>query len=219
MSDQEYIIYGLLKNPQDAPQDWTTIPSHINYKVQIRRVHPKEDITSGQLGMTEYFKDYNPETSEFETLVLAAYFEWVRDVPTGRLVKRVSYRRWARRDGSLGPKVYDEPKIYATKQQSNRADTRRRKNIVSSLESQAEDFGVLPFVQTMFRNMSAELRSYEDLYDPKLITEIAALTSVWATTDVTVEPFKSMIPIPLPVGTQLKHLIAMTLDYDNKLGA
>ncbi len=203
MTDNEYLIYGLLKNPQDAPMNWSQLPAHINYKTQVKRLHGLEYLQKGELQKMEYYRDYNETTGEYEQLILAAYFEWIRD-ESGQLIKRPSFRRWVKFNGELGEPYYDEPKIY-NKQKAQIADARRRDNIIKHLTSQSEIFGVLTYVQTMFRTLDNELNAYEKTGDPKLLEKIQSYSGAWLNTDVS-----SVIP-DMPAGTTLRSVIISQL--------
>ena len=139
------------------------------------RLHQKLSIESGLLMSVEYYKDYDGET--YGDLIVKCTIVWNYE---GRLVSRIEKYEWAIKgeDLSFGPHVKETTKYY-NEEQAAVADSRRRENIITELTSLSQSFGVLSYVQTMFRALDNELNAYTKTGDPKIIEKIGAYSGKW----------------------------------------
>lgn len=169
-----YKIWGLAVSAKPAFSD----PSGLDYKTGLSiRLHPDLTMVKGELVKVEYYREYDGEN--FNDKILTVDIEWSRN-DSGKLVKRTETRKWALVSDSeqYGDHVKTTEKYY-TPQLAALADARRRKNIIDDLTSQAEAFGVLSYVQTMFRSLDNELNAYEKTGDTKLIEKIGSYSRQW----------------------------------------
>lgn len=134
-------------------------------------------MVKGELVKVEYFKDYDGET--YSDKILNVDIVWSRD-GSGELKKRTEIRKWViESDGDEYGDIVKTTEKYYDPQLASLADARRRKNIIDELTSQAKDFGVLSYVQTMFRGLDDELNAYEKTGDTKLIERIGSYSGQW----------------------------------------
>jgi hypothetical protein len=158
-------------------------PAGLNYKTGLKvRLHPKLTFEKGELVSCDYYLGY--DGAEYSNLIVSVAMQWVRN-DSGRLTQRVTTRKWTLETGEFGPDEKVTIKFYDAKKAAI-ADTRRRRNIIESMTAQSESFGVLPYVQTMFRSLDDELNAFEKTGDTKLIQKIAAYQpdAVWLAAEV-----------------------------------
>ncbi len=179
-----YKIWPLAVEPRPPFTD----PSGLDYKTNLsKRLHPAMTMVKGELVKVEYFRDYDGDA--YNNKILSVDIDWQRS-ESGRLVKRTETRQWVvdSEEVEFGSHVKTTEKHY-TPQLAALADARRRKNIVDDLTSQADAFGVLPYVQTMFRSLDNELNAYEKTGDKKIIEKINSYSGAWLDTPVPNEPY------------------------------
>ena len=172
----EYSILG-----QTLPDD----PRTLDYKTGLTtRLHPIMAFVKGELIQVKYFSDYDDESS----LILCVDIEWVRE--SGVLKQRVETRKYVLEGEGVeyGEAVKVSVKYYDTVT-SAKADVKRRSNIISDLTAKAGDFGVLSYVQTLFRSLDNELNAYVSTGDDSVLSKIENYTGKWLETPVPNTPF------------------------------
>lgn len=158
-----------LKSPFDSPFT-------LDYKTGLNvRLHPRFIIDSGELRRAEYYSSY--DGTDYNDIILEVDVVWNRN-EAGQLFERIETRRWYNTDDSIGDHVKVTKKYY-NKEMAAKADSRRRSNIVEHMTALADTFGVLAYVQTMFRDLDDSLTSYEKTGDVRIISEIETYEGVW----------------------------------------
>lgn len=153
-------------------------PRGVNYKTQLlTRLEPAYIIEKGYLVEVKYFADLDDP----ESLVLTVTFNYDEE-----LRQRVSVRKWMIESGEPGDHVKIGKKRYTSKQWA-KVQIRRRENIIEELTSQAEEFGILSYVQTLFRRLAPELNSYVTTGDPSIVEDISKYSGVWLESPSSVE--------------------------------
>ena len=185
MSD--YKIWKLT-NYEDQLRSTSDDPRQINYKTGLNtRLHPEYTFDKGELTQVKYFETYGDESS----LVLCVDITWERD-ETKNLTKRTETRKYViESEGEeieFGPLTKISEKFYDAVTGA-KADVRRRSNIVDNLIARAERFGVLSFVQTMFRSLDDDLNSYKATGDSTVLGDIDTYEGAWLETPVPDTPF------------------------------
>ena len=174
MEEQLYIIWLFTQLESLNEGD----PRTINYKTGLTiRLHPEYTFVKGELTQVKYFSEYQNEDS----LVVCVDIQWERNT-NGDLLKRIETRKYVIDSESddivFGDFVKISEKFYDTVTAA-KADTKRRQNIVNNLTAQAEQFGILPFVQTVWRNLDDELSAYIGTGDHSIISEITNYNGSW----------------------------------------
>ena len=199
----EYKINDLLPY---QPVNLSVSPVDINYKTGLRqRLHKVLNMISGQIVTAKYYRfdEYGEATDD---QILQVDFEWLRD-ESGRLIEQKRLYRWNLFDSDdFGPHIKSDIKRY-TAQEAAIADARRRSNIVDSLISQSELFGVDANLKLMLRELDAYVSTYKSMNDREIVSQIGAYNGGWLDAD-------ACLVLPhLPAGTKLRQIVMSELNY------
>lgn len=166
---QLYKIWELTSAEMSSGED----PRTLNYKTELLfKLHPIYTFNSGYLVQVRYLAEHEDEDSE----ILNVEFEYddenkVRTVTRRYVIESpesIEYGDFVK----VGTKYYTDVAW-------ERSLTRRRNNIVGDLTANAEALGIISYVQTLWRNLNAELSAYISTGDRSLITEIMEYEGAW----------------------------------------
>jgi hypothetical protein len=133
------MIYTLLNSDKkEFNKNPTLLPSSINYKIDIEKLHRKLEFKKGVLIKAEYFKNisistnpYGIEVYTYSTPVLKCEYEYHVDEQS-YIHHRFTRRYWAYIDGAYSTEYKEGPKYY-TKLDARNEAVRRRTNIVNDI--------------------------------------------------------------------------------------
>lgn len=165
-SDQLYKIWALTPLGQVSADD----PRAINYKTGlITRLQPEEDFNTGYLTSVKYFEDL----SNADSLIVDVSIEYNEEEKLRKTV-----RKYTIEEGTFGDYVKEGVKTY-NQTQWETVQKRRRQNIIDILTANASKFGILPYVQDLWRTLNAELIAYVSTGDKTLIGSIISYEGSW----------------------------------------
>ena len=148
-------------------------PRVINYKTELLlKLQPEYTFESGYLIGVDYYSEYENE----ESLILTVEIDYDAGTKT-----RTTTRKYVLENGEFGDLVKGGElgiKRY-TDSTWETVQMRRRENIVNGLTAQASQFGILSFVQTLWRNLNDELAAYISTGDTSLIEDITKYNGQW----------------------------------------
>lgn len=160
-------------------------PTTLDYKTGLTtRLHPVMTFVKGELTQVKYLADYDDESS----IILSVDIEWLRE--EGVLKQRIETRKYTiEGEGVVYGEAVKVSNKYYDVVTSAKADVKRRSNIISDLTARADSFGVLSYVQTLFRSLGNELNAYISTGDDSILGKIETYTGKWLETPVPGTPF------------------------------
>ena len=174
-NDQLYKIWSHVTGVESLQRD---NPTSVNYKTQLTtRLHPVYTIDKGYLIKVEYYADHE----DADSLILQVDVVYDDDARS-----RTTTRQYTTEHGDLGDYKKVGVKRYNARQWA-RVQIKRRQNVIEELTAQAETFGILEFVQDLWRALSSELTSYVNTGDQSLVQSVATYEGAWLESPSSVE--------------------------------
>ena len=204
--------------------DPTKPPRTIQFKTGLEDIKPQQQIIMSGGDVIEAIYYAEEDNGSYKHPLAETVFNWTRidsgdGDGTTRLNKRIASAIWTlvgdNDDDVIWSSEEENVKSWSKSYDDNTgriADKRKRSNIIDGLLSQVGPFGVLPYVQAMLEDLSAQRAGYVDTYNINFINSIAAYSGAWLEADVSG-------PLGLPVSATLRQVIIGALDYDKRFGA
>lgn len=215
----------LLKNP-------TVLPSSINYKIDIQKLHVQFTFNKGILVKAEYFENIavvesliGTYTYTYSNPVLKCEFEY--HVDSNSYIRfRFTRRYWAYCDGTYSTEYKEGPKYYTTTDARNEA-IRRRNNIINELLVNTVGFVMMTSACTSVAHAESVLKyfigeidtdidKFEKGYIDPLLTKIETIDETMYLTieDADIGPWLSnIVPNTGSPGITIRQYMLLELAY------